>query len=353
MKKLTLFLTLACSLSLQAQTAKELKQTSLRNWGIGTAQYSGITPLDSSRYAVVSDKEPADGFFLFHITQDPSDGTVTDVRLEGFKGNARPRVNAEGICTRDCEGVAYFPSANTVFISGEGDQKILEYGLDGQPTGRELEIPKLFQTENIVPNYGFEALTYDTVRHTFWTITESTLRSDGEAASPAHPDVQNLLRLQSFGDDLQPGAQYAYRMDRGVTEKFGKIYVFGVPCLTPLPDGRLLVLEREANIPNGYLGSVCHCKLFLVNPIAARPVDPSIPLKEIDPNRFLAKRLLAAWTTKMDLTKMNFANYEALCPGIRLHDGRQSLLLLCDSQGGFGKGPIHLKDYIKVILIGD
>ncbi|MBS7396364.1 MAG: esterase-like activity of phytase family protein, partial [Prevotellamassilia sp.] len=139
MKKLTLFLTLACSLSLQAQTAKELKQTSLRNWGIGTAQYSGITPLDSSRYAVVSDKEPADGFFLFHITQDPSDGTVTDVRLEGFKGNARPRVNAEGICTRDCEGVAYFPSANTVFISGEGDQKILEYGLDGQPTGRELE----------------------------------------------------------------------------------------------------------------------------------------------------------------------------------------------------------------------
>ena len=55
----------------------------------------------------------------------------------------------------------------------------------------------------------------------------------------------------------------------------------------------------------------------------------------------------------MDLTKMNFANYEALCPGIRLHDGRQSLLLLCDSQGGFGKGPIHLKDYIKVILIGE
>ena len=65
------------------------------------------------------------------------------------------------------------------------------------------------------------------------------------------------------------------------------------------------------------------------------------------------KRLLAAWTTKMDLTKMNFANYEALCPGIRLNDGRQSLLLLCDSQGGFGKGPIHLKDYIKVILIGE
>ncbi|MGM9694248.1 MAG: esterase-like activity of phytase family protein [Alloprevotella sp.] len=353
MKKLPLLLALLGTLSLQAQTAKELKQVSLRNWGIGTAQFSGITPLDSSRYAVVSDKEPADGFFLFHIAQDPADGTVTDVRLEGFKGNAHPRVDAEGICTRDCEGVAYFPPARTIFISGEGDQEILEYDMDGQPTGRKLEIPEQFRTENIVPNYGFEALTYDTLRHTFWTITESTLRSDGEAASPAHPGVQNLLRLQSFGDDLQPGAQYAYRMDRGVTEKYGKIYVFGVPCITPLPDGRLLVLEREANIPNGYLGSVCHCKLFLVNPHAARPIAPSIPLKELDPNRFMEKRLLAAWSTKIDLTKMNFANYEALCPGIRLNDGRQTLLLLNDSQGGYSKGPFHLKDYIKVILIGE
>ena len=49
---------------------------------------------------------------------------------------------------------------------------------------------------------------------------------------------------------------------------------------------------------------------------------------------------------------MNFANYEALCPGISLNDGRQTLLLN-DSQGGYSKGPFHLKDYIKVILIGE
>ena len=37
-----------------------------------------------------------------------------------------------------------------------------------------------------------------------------------------HPGKQNLLRLQSFRDDLLPIAQYAYRMDRGKADDFGK-----------------------------------------------------------------------------------------------------------------------------------
>ena len=60
-----------------AQSAVELKQQPLSKWNIGSANYSGITRLGENRYALVSDKEPADGFFLFRIDQNAATGEVT------------------------------------------------------------------------------------------------------------------------------------------------------------------------------------------------------------------------------------------------------------------------------------
>lgn len=341
------------SISLSAQTAIELKQVPLSKWNIGTAQYSGIAPLGGNRYAVVSDKEPTDGFFTFRIDQNATTGEVVSVYLESFNGNPQPRVDANGISIRDCEGVAYLPSTQTIFISGEGDQEVLEYAMSGTPTGRKLNVPTIFSLKNIVPNYGFEALTYDTATHRFWTTTESMLPIDGEAAGPLHPEAQNLLRLQSFNDDLQPVAQYAYRMDKGRNEDFGKIYVMGVPEMTALPDGRLLVLEREANVTHGGLSSEARCKLYIVDPRTGWQIDSSTSLQQLDTNHFLVKKLLADWTTKAQPFNLTFANYEAMCLGRTLNDGRRTLLLLCDSQGGYHKGPFRLKDYIKVIVLGE
>lgn len=249
MKRLFSLIALCGVLGAAAQSALELKQVPLSRWNVGSAQYSGIAPLGQNRYAVVSDKEPADGFFIFRIDQNAHTGEVTQVYLEGFRGNPSPRVDATGTCLRDCEGIAYLPSAGTVFISGEGDQEILEYALDGKPTGRRLNVPRIFALQHIVPNYGFEALTYSETARRFWTTTESMLPADGAAAGPLHPGVQNLLRLQAFGDNLEPAAQYAYRMDRGRTDDFGKTYVYGVPELTALPDGRLLVLNAKPTLP--------------------------------------------------------------------------------------------------------
>ena len=353
MKRILFFFAMLASLTSFAQSAMPLKQVGMGRWDIGTGQYSGITHLGENRYAIVSDKEPADGFFIFRIDQDHRTGNITSVYLEGFHGNPRPMVDASGNSIRDCEGIAYFPPSNTLFISGEGDQKILEYAMTGQPTGRRLNVPGIFSLQNIVPNYGFESLSYETTTHRFWTTTESTLPADGPAASAAHPGVANLLRIQSFTDDLQPAAQYAYRMDRGRADDFGKIYVFGVPEITALPDGQLLVLEREANITNGYMGSECRCKLFIVNPKQSPTIDSSVSLAGLDPNHFMVKRLLADFTTTINPVKYNFANYEGMCLGRTLTDGRRTLLMISDSQGGYGKGPVHLKDYIKVIVLGN
>lgn len=362
MKHLPLLALLFLSTSIAAQRVEDLGQTTLSKWNIGAANYSGITALGNGRYAVVSDKEPADGFFVFRITQDTITGEVTNVQLEGFRGNPSPTVDKNGYSVRDCEGIAYFPAGTTfstvtasktgsVFISGEGDQAILEYDLTGRPTGRRLSIPAIFSLQNIVPNYGFESLTYNATTHRFWTTTESTLPRDGYAASASHPSAQNLLRLVCFDDNLQPVAQYPYRMDYGRAEKFGRIYAYGVSELTALDDGTLLVLEREVNVPKNYYGAEVVCKLFQVKPSEGWQIDSSTELSHLDPNRFLNKQLLTTFTTSLTLFHQNFANYEGMCLGARLLDGRRTLLLINDSQGGYGRDPVHLKDYLRVLIL--
>ena len=42
--------------------------------------YSGLTWLGGDRYAVVSDKAPQSGFFIFHIQTDAVSGDLTGVR---------------------------------------------------------------------------------------------------------------------------------------------------------------------------------------------------------------------------------------------------------------------------------
>lgn len=355
MKKLAIIsillgMTFCLPFKMFAQQMMEHKQQKLSKWDIGTAQYSGITALGNGRYAVVSDKEPSDGFFVFSIEQDSISGKVTHVAMEGFYGNPTPKLDTNGFSVRDTEGIAYFAPQSTIFISGEGDQRILEYDLKGMPTGRELQVPSVFSRHNIYNNYGFESLSYHPATHTFWTVTESTLPADGCAAGPEHPGAVNLLRLQSFGDDLQPLAQYAYRMDAGRKEDFGKYYTYGVSDVTALADGSVLVLERELNVPKGYMSSEVVCKIFRVYPNEGWQIDASTDLNTLDPNHFLHKTLLARFVTQLHPLHNAYANYEGMCLGATLADGRQTLLLINDSQAGAGNKMVRLQDYIKVMV---
>ncbi len=336
-----------------SQHALVQKQLNLKRWGIPTAHYSGIAPLGEGRYAVVSDKEASDGFFVFRIEQDSLTGKVKSVSLEKFCGVLAPARDAKGLSLRDCEGIAYFPAGNSLFISGEGDQRIVEYDSFGVPTGRELAVPDCFAKERIVGNYGFEALTYAPETALFWTTTEAMLPADGVCTSPRHPEAQNLLRLQSFGADLQPAAQYAYKMDGAALRNFGAIYAKGLVALTALPDGDLLVLEREANIKAGKLGSKVENKVFRIRPQGTSQINASTDLSALDDRKFLAKELVARFATRITPFKLSFANYEGMCLGRKLADGRQTVLLINDSQAAQGRKVLHLRDYIKVLVLKD
>lgn len=345
-------------------------QTALSQWNIPAGNYSGIAPIEplqrsadgllSGRYAIVSDKGASDGFFVWKIVQDPSDGHVIEVANEGFRAN---KVSASS--GRDCEGIAFLPSsvsapgstsAGTVFISGEGDNRILEYDLQGQRTGRELDVPAVFKGAK--GNQGLEALTYGGAKKPlFWATSETMVPADGTASTAAGASdagtagTMNLLRLVSFGPDLKPGMQWAYRTDGAQIRTPGPTYAFGVPELCAMPDGKLLVLEREANVTNAYVGSSVTCKLYCVNPKRGKRLRSDRPLADLPGKSFLRKKLIDSWSTSLSLAGINWANYEGMCLGATLQDGSQTLILVSDSQGGYGKAGFNLSDFIKVIVI--
>ena len=49
----------------------------------------------------------------------------------------------------------------------------------------------------------------------------------------------------------------------------------------------------------------------------------------------LQKHLVAEWTTAVGLLDLSIANYEGMCLGPRLHDGRQVVVLTADSQNQY------------------
>lgn len=343
------FCLLCTALTAEAQrVTNELRPVRMKQWGIKPANFSGITPLGGGRYAVVSDKERADGFYEFQIDLDPADGRIRHIRSYGFLGTAAVRLSKSGVSLRDCEGIAFCPSSQTVLISGEGDQNITEYSRQGKATGRTLAVPATFSADSIQPNYGFEALAYDTLRNICWTVTENALRKDAD--SGPLPPTQPRLRLLRFNPDSTIQT-YAYGMEPCRTRRRGRLFAHGVVALTALPDGRLLVLEREVNVPRNYIGARCDCRLFIVDPLHASPLStPSAPIAGTQ-TPLLSKRELWKKTTRLNLTRRNFANYEGMCLAPPLPDGRWPLLLINDSQAGMGKGPVHLKDYLTVLLL--
>lgn len=324
-------------------------------WGIAPGNYSGITHIEGNQYAICDDKDAVDGFKVLTLDIDSTNGNVLNATMTEPKGMQQRR--AKGVATnRDCEGIAYFPDEQTIFVSGEEDQRIMEYTLDGITTGRELAIPKEMQRSSITPNRGFEALTYNATTGLFWTTTESALPAD---CVTKNDSINQPLRMVSFGRDLRPLHSFVYRMDAPEykpTKSFwgggGADIVHGVPALTALDDGRIIVMEREACINKRYYDSWVTIKLYMVT-----PPDEKTSSSGNNTFRFqqtvVKKTLLGSFTTRLRLGQMDLSNYEGMCLGPRLSDGRQTLLLIADSQNGAGNSLFRIKDHLRVVIIDE
>ena len=323
-----LLLTISLGAAAQGYQANEIQTFNMTKAGIKPRNYSGIVHLEGSRYALVSDKEDSDGFFIFSIEQDSITGRIISVKDEGLRSaNTSTQRDSEGICARICNG------DTLIYIAAENDQQILEYNSNGIPTGKSMNIPEEFSKNNIQGNYGFESLAYSAATNQFWTTTENALKKD-----TSKPNEGVRLRLQSFDDNLKPKHQYKYRTDAPIYgNKKKRNYAFGVAEICALADSSLIVLEREFIVTSNYIGSKCNHKLYII-----RPTKNDVSME---------KDLLYSFETKFNLSHKNLANYEGMCLGARLSNGKQTLLLVNDSQAGAGNKIFALQDYLKVISI--
>lgn len=283
---------------------------------IPPGNYSGITWLGGNRYAVVSDKSDTDGFYTWEINIDSVSGEIIDARNLGFHSASMPN--------RDGEGITYNQYSNTIFISGEADNNIKEYDMDGKLTGRVIAPTPLYS--HLPGNLGLEALSYNATTKTLWTCNES-----------------DTVYIQSYDERLKPTNTFRYLLDTAVGNPAKALfYAHGIGTICALDDGSLLILEREFFVPHKKIGSFVNCKLFHVTfPAVDVMSEDSIPWTS-------KKHLLLAWRTKLNIFKRNIANYEGMCLGPTLKDGSRVLLLVADSQDQY-KGV--LKDWIKTIVV--
>lgn len=262
--------------------------------------YSGICAIGDERFAVVDDKASEDGFHVFRLPIDSVKHRIREAENLGYRSSGLPN--------RDMEGVCFCPASQTLFISGEADNEVYEYTLEGKRTGRRLAMPAEYGKAR--KNLGLESLAYDDFSRRFFVTTERPLPGD------------SLLRIQSFGEDLQPVRQYLYKPDEPISRK----YYHGVSELCSTDDGRLLVMERQVRVPR--------LKLYARTVIRIYEVRPADGL-------FLEKRLLKTFSTRLTLLGRKFANYEGMC---RLSPGRY--LLIADSQHRYKK---VLRDWLLLL----
>ena len=382
---LTIFL--AFSLLAGAQDWKVVRENPQKAFPktVAAGNYSGIAHLHDDIYAVVSDKSDSALYFNFRIQVNPKTGELEQVenlgfteRTDGTLNDGKPWLGLEkGF---DHEAIVKV-SDSTLVIASEGYCRLKEYPI--LPTSADTA--KVDYQQNLwesrwssadfYPNYNFESLAFDSVHQYLWTIPESTLRKDGQPATPQN-GLANQLRLmrldwgkikenrnkeeyseqvsskeeyseqESSKKDSRYMTTYAYQMDQPSTHKKADIYVMGVSELCALPDGQLLVLEREAFIPKIKIGAFCKCKLYQINPLNSENFSMKENISSDTP--FLKKKLLTEWKNSLSLSKRSFANYEGMCLGPKLEDGSQVVILLSDSQDQYAG---VLKDWFKTIVI--
>ena len=204
---LTIFL--AFSLLAEAQDWKVVRENSQKAFPntVAAGNYSGIAHLHDDIYAVVSDKSDSALYFNFRIQVNPKTGELEQVENLGFTERTDGTLNDGKFWQEREKGFDHEAivkaSDSTLVITSEGYCRLKEYPV--LPTSANA--PKISYQQNLwesrwpssdfYPNYNFESLAFDSVRQYLWTIPESTLREDGQPATPQN-GLANQLRLMRY-----------------------------------------------------------------------------------------------------------------------------------------------------------
>ncbi len=298
---------------------------------IPVAQYSGITHIEGSTYALVDNGSKKCGFYLMDIELNAK-GKISNVQSKGFFGETDGEM--------DYEGIAYNPKRRTLFVSQETDHRIREINFDGTLSGREITLPDSICSA-MTFNRSLEALCYDRESGLLWTATESTLSLDGEATTDTNGEP-SIIRLFAFDDSLKQTRWIRYKTDNPISTKKTPRFAFGVSAIAAVGDNHLLVLEREArawtSIPAALKSKVIN-KVYLIN---------TADLKDGD---YAKKTKVLEFSTPLK----SWANYEGMTVTQRDENGECSLIMISDSENRYKKSAgifrFSLKDRLKSVKL--
>ncbi len=294
-------------------------------------ELSGITWAGGNTYYAVNDTNASNRLYKITFSVNSS-GQISSYNVVSSVTLAS---------SSDLEGCAYDPASGNVWVSMEGNNSsIREYDPKTGAWLRTAPLPVIFQN-NMRGNFKLEALTISGDGLTMWTANEEALTCDGAISAKPRSTGGTTVRLQKFTrasvrDNWTAAAQYAYKT-YGLNYAYGynNAQRSGVSGLCALPNGQLLVLEREfsgtddnSNLSSIWTGlsSSFTMAIVLVDYSSASDVStlPSLTQATYTP---VAKTNLSG-----DLDT-GFANYEGICLGPRISNDTVSLLLISDGGG--------------------
>jgi hypothetical protein len=222
-------------------------------------------------------------------------------------------MTVEGVTPWDGEGIAMH--GKRLFMANEGPSRVVELDRAGRMRA-ELPLPAHFQSCRT--NRCLESLSVTPDGRYLFTSNESTLAVDGPAPTADAGATVRILRI-----DLETGArrEWAYLTDPVCTR--GNDGEVGVVDLVALGGDEVLVLERS------YVARVANrVRLFRVK-LEGADVLAQPRLEAAPPPKKTFLFDIADW----DAARPFVPNYEGICLGPRLADGRRLLFLVSDNNG--------------------
>ena len=276
----------------------------------GVHELSGVTFLGGDQYLLVADQ----GGLLVRATIGVDLSTGLFIGTPSLDGASvlNPAANA------DLEAVVFDPRDGNVLVTNEADDSITRYNPADAAELGSVAVPVVYR--NTVANRSLEALSLAPRDFDLWTANEEALATDGPLATDT---TGTLVRLQRFDARGEPAGQFAY-----LTEPYRPTGAAqarnGVSGLVALPDGRIIVMERELG------GGLPTFRIHFFLADLEDATDTS-GLAGLDRDV-----ITTAQKTPLYTLNAGFSNFEGVTLGPRLDNGDYALVLVSDDGGGDG-----------------
>ena len=328
-------------LALSAIADVTLTKGTAKSRGTYPRGLSGLTYLGGNKYYSVCDNGVEIGLYPCTIALESNGLSVSS--FSTIATNLAVKLPS----TSDLEACAYDPATGNIWVADEAGATIKEYTTNGVVV-QTLSYPAILKSKRHDSNRGFESLTISGDGLTMWTCTEEALTIDGDISAQGSG---TLVRLVKFTRDTVNGTFTLAGMYPYLTDGWHNPYGLeasgaahgsgsgrrGVAALTALPDGSLLVLERECSSDTAgndfwaKLGAEFYYSVYRVSDFdSATDVKDSaydVGLASVPVVRVAKTRVISDFTEGL-------ANYEGMCLGPRLSNGKATILMVTDSGDG-------------------